>query len=40
MSTLNAQVSACQTEPTTRLDASRERVAQWSNWLQPLACPY
>ncbi|RZN19928.1 MULTISPECIES: type VI secretion system protein TssA [unclassified Escherichia] len=36
MSTLNALVSACQTEPTTLLDATRERVVQWSNWLQPL----
>ncbi|MEW6485228.1 MAG: type VI secretion system protein TssA [Pseudomonadota bacterium] len=37
MSTLNALLSACQTEQTPLLEASRERAAQWDNWLQPLS---
>lgn len=36
MSTLNALLSACQAEPDSLLAATRERVAQWDNWLQPL----
>lgn len=36
MSTLNALLSACQAEQTPLLAATRERVAQWENWLQPL----
>lgn len=36
MSTLNALLSACQTEQAPLLAATRERVAQWDNWLQPL----
>ncbi|MDQ9282943.1 type VI secretion system protein TssA [Escherichia marmotae] len=36
MSTLNALLSACQTEQVTLLDATRKRVAQWNNWLLPL----
>ncbi|MBZ7672231.1 type VI secretion system ImpA family N-terminal domain-containing protein [Klebsiella grimontii] len=37
MSTLNALLSACQTEQASLLAATRERVAQWDNWLQPLS---
>ena len=37
MSTLNALLSACQTEQEPLLAATRERVAQWDNWLQPLS---
>lgn len=36
MSTLNALLSACQAEQASLLDATRERVAQWDSWLQPL----
>lgn len=36
MSTLNSLLSACQTEQEPLLVATRERVAQWDNWLQPL----
>ncbi|MEZ0533692.1 type VI secretion system protein TssA [Enterobacter sp. KB-221C9] len=36
MSTLNALLSACQAEQAPLLAATRERVAQWDNWLQPL----
>jgi hypothetical protein len=36
MSTLNALLSACQTEQAL-LAATRERVAQWDSWLQPLS---
>lgn len=37
MSTLNALLSVCQTEQAPLLAATRERVAQWDNWLQPLS---
>ena len=37
MSTLNALLSACQTEQAPLLDATRERMAQWDSWLQPLS---
>ncbi len=37
MSTLNALLSACQTEQEPLLAATRERVAQWDNLLQPLS---
>ncbi|WP_242507637.1 ImpA family type VI secretion system protein, partial [Serratia proteamaculans] len=37
MSTLNALLSACQSEETPLLAATRERVAQWEGWLQPLS---
>lgn len=37
MSTLNALLSACQTEQEPLLVATRERVAQWESWLQPLS---
>lgn len=37
MNTLNALISACQTEQAPLLAATRERVAQWDNWLQPLS---
>jgi type VI secretion system protein VasJ len=37
MSTLNALLSACQTEQEPLLVATRERVAQWDSWLQPLS---
>ena len=37
MSTLNALLSACQTEQAPLLAATRERVAQWDSWLQPLS---
>jgi type VI secretion system protein VasJ len=37
MSTLNALLSACQTEQGPLLAATRERVAQWDSWLQPLS---
>lgn len=33
MSTLNALLSACQTEQEPLLAATRERVAQWDNLL-------
>lgn len=36
MSSLNALLSACQAEQTPLLAATRERVAQWDNWLQAL----
>lgn len=36
MSTLNALLSACQSEETTLLQSTRECVAQWDRWLQPL----
>lgn len=36
MSTLNGLLSACQTEQSPLLAATRERVAQWNSWLQPL----
>ena len=39
MSTLNALLSACQTEQEPLLAATRERVAQWGSWLQPLSGP-
>lgn len=39
MSTLNALLSACQTEQEPLLAATRERVAQWDSWLQPLSGP-
>ncbi|HDX8803558.1 TPA: type VI secretion system protein TssA, partial [Klebsiella michiganensis] len=39
MSTLNALLSACQTEQESLLAATRERVAQWDSWLQPLSGP-
>jgi len=39
MSTLKALLSTCQTEPAPLLAATRERVAQWDNWLQPLSGP-
>jgi type VI secretion system protein VasJ len=37
MSTLNTLLSACQTEQAPLLAATRERVAQWDSWLQPLS---
>ena len=37
MSTLNALLSACQKEQEPLLAATRERVAQWDNLLQPLS---
>ncbi|WP_270502617.1 type VI secretion system protein TssA [Kluyvera ascorbata] len=37
MSTLNALLSACQTEQEPLLVATRERVAHWDSWLQPLS---
>lgn len=37
MSTLNTLLSACQAEEEPLLVATRERVAQWDNWLQPLS---
>lgn len=37
MSTLNALLSACQAEQEPLLVATRERVAQWESWLQPLS---
>lgn len=37
MSTLNALLSACQSEETPLLAATLERVAQWEGWLQPLS---
>jgi type VI secretion system protein VasJ len=37
MSTLNALLSACQAEQEPLLAATRERVAQWDSWLQPLS---
>lgn len=37
MSTLNALLSACQSEETTLLQSTRERIAQWERWLQPLS---
>jgi type VI secretion system protein VasJ len=37
MSTLNVLLSACQAEQPSLLAATRERVAQWDNWLQPLS---
>jgi type VI secretion system protein VasJ len=37
MSTLNALLSACQAEQAPLLTATRERVAQWDSWLQPLS---
>ncbi|EBU4617861.1 type VI secretion system protein TssA, partial [Salmonella enterica] len=37
MSTLNTLLNACQTEQVPLLAATRERVAQWDNWLQPLS---
>ncbi|HFS0178197.1 type VI secretion system protein TssA [Enterobacter kobei] len=39
MSTLNTLLSACQAEEEPLLVATRERVAQWDNWLQPLSGP-
>jgi type VI secretion system protein VasJ len=39
MSTLNTLLSACQAEQEPLLVATRERVAQWDNWLQPLSGP-
>ena len=36
MSTLNALLDACQAEQAPLLAATRERVAQWDTWLQPL----
>ncbi|OKB64506.1 type VI secretion protein, partial [Serratia marcescens] len=39
MSTLNALPGACQAEQETLLAATRERVAQWDSWLQPLSGP-
>ena len=37
MSMLNTLLSACQTEQEPLLVATRERVAQWDSWLQPLS---
>ncbi|KPA06750.1 hypothetical protein PAP10c_2060 [Pantoea agglomerans] len=37
MSTLNALLSACQAEQEPLLLETRERVAQWGSWLQPLS---
>lgn len=37
MSTLNALLTACQTEQEPLLAVTRERVAQWDSWLQPLS---
>ncbi|HIE4239692.1 TPA: type VI secretion system protein TssA [Serratia marcescens] len=37
MSTLNALLSACQTEQEPLLVATRECVAQWDSWLRPLS---
>ena len=37
MSTLNTLLSACQTGQAPLLAATRERVAQWDSWLQPLS---
>ncbi len=37
MSTLNALLSACQTEQEPLRVATREHVAQWDSWLQPLS---
>ncbi|HDS2561294.1 TPA: type VI secretion system protein TssA [Klebsiella aerogenes] len=37
MNMLNALLRTCQTEPSALLAASRERVAQWETWLQPLS---
>ncbi|EOY8403163.1 TPA: type VI secretion system protein TssA [Enterobacter asburiae] len=39
MSTLNALISACQIEQEPLLAATRERVALWDSWLQPLSGP-
>ncbi|MFA1016292.1 type VI secretion system protein TssA [Enterobacter sp. SAT-E-asb] len=39
MSTLNALLSACQTEQEPLLAATRERVRLWDSWLQPLSGP-
>ncbi|PAN93234.1 type VI secretion system ImpA domain-containing protein [Enterobacter cloacae] len=37
MNMLNALLSACQAEQVPLLAATRERVAQWERWLQPLS---
>lgn len=37
MNTLNTLLSACQAEQAPLLAATRERVAQWDKWLQPLS---
>lgn len=37
MANLNALLGACQTEEATLLQSTRERVAQWNSWLQPLS---
>ncbi len=37
MSTLNILLSTCQTEREPLLAATRERVALWDSWLQPLS---
>lgn len=37
MSMLNTLLSACQAEQEPLLVATRERVAQWDSWLQPLS---
>ncbi|GAA3580745.1 type VI secretion system protein TssA [Gibbsiella greigii] len=37
MNTPNGLLSACQVEQESLLAATRERVAQWDNWLQPLS---
>lgn len=37
MSTLNSLLRACQVEEAPLLQATRERVGQWNNWLQPLS---
>ncbi|WP_074166747.1 ImpA family type VI secretion system protein, partial [Enterobacter asburiae] len=37
MSTLYALLNACQTDQGPLLAATRERVAQWDSWLQPLS---
>ena len=37
MSTLYALLNACQADQGPLLAATRERVAQWDSWLQPLS---
>lgn len=39
MSTLNTLLSACQAEEETLAAATREQLAQWESWLQPLSGP-
>lgn len=37
MSTINTLLSACQSEQASLLTATRERIALWESWLQPIA---